>query len=96
MRRHYAAIKGSRLRAIEHYDNNFSTGMLTIRIYISALTLLFLLLVIVHRGLGVLEAVVITCALVFLILDVRSDLQAVKTELRLLNELEKHVASLMR
>ena len=33
---------------------------------------------IANRGLGILEAVVITCALLYLILDVRTDLQALK------------------
>ena len=62
--------------------------MLAIRLYISALTLVFLFLVIANRGLGILEAVVITCAILFLILDVRNDLQAVKREVQLLKELE--------
>lgn len=70
--------------------------MLTIRLYISALTFLFLFLVIAHRGLGFLEAVVITCAIVYLILDVRIDLQARKNELRLLHDLEKQVSALLR
>ena len=70
--------------------------MLTIRLYICALTFLFLFLVIANRGLGILEAVVITCALSYLILDVRSDLLALKTELRSLNELEKQVSLLLR
>ena len=70
--------------------------MLTIRLYICALTFLFLFLVIADRGLGILEAVVITCALVYLILDVRSDLQSLKIELRCLKELEKQVSLLLR
>lgn len=70
--------------------------MLAIRLYICALTTLFLLLVIAHSSLGVLEAVVITCALVYLILDVRADLQSSKSELRLLQELEKRVSLLLR
>ncbi len=70
--------------------------MLTIRFYICALTSLFLLLVIAYRGVGVFEAIVITCALLYLILDVRSDLQSSKTELRSLMELEKQVSLLLR
>ena len=70
--------------------------MLTIRLYICALTFLFLFLVIANRGLGILEAVVITCALIYLILDVRSDLQSLKTELLCLKELEKQVLLLLR
>ncbi len=70
--------------------------MLAIRIYISALTLIFLVLVIASRGLGLLEGVVITCALVYLILDVRTDLQSRKLEFRLLQELEQHISKLRR
>jgi len=63
--------------------------MLAIRLYISAMTLIFMFLVIANRGLGILEAVVITCAILFLILDTRIDLQALKLELQLLQELEQ-------
>jgi hypothetical protein len=70
--------------------------MLAIRIYISALTLLFLLLVIANRGLGILEGVVITCAVVYMILDVRTDLQSLKLEFRLLQELEQRISELRR
>ena len=68
--------------------------MLAIRIYISALTLVFLGLVITYRGLGLLEGVVITCAVVYLILDVRIELQSLRLEFRLLQELEQHIAKL--
>ena len=68
--------------------------MLAIRLYISALALCFLILVIANRGLGVLEAIVVTCAIVYLILDVRSDLQELKSELSMLQDLEQHVAKL--
>ena len=70
--------------------------MLAIRLYISALTLIFLFLVITHRGIGLLEGVVITCALLFLILDIRTDLQSLKLEFRLLQELEHRVSELLR
>ena len=70
--------------------------MLTIRIYISALTILFLFLIISSRGLGMLEGVVITCAVLYLILDVRADLQSSKNELRLLKELEEQLSGLLR
>lgn len=68
--------------------------MLAIRLYISALALCFLILVIANRGLGVLEAIVVTCAIVYLILDVRTDLQQLKSELSVLHELEQHVSKL--
>jgi len=68
--------------------------MLAIRLYISALTLCFLFLVIAYRGLGVLEAIVITCAILYLILDIRTDLQTVKVEFRILQELEQRISEL--
>lgn len=70
--------------------------MLAIRLYIAALTLFFLVLVIANRGVGILEAVVITCALVYLILDIRTDLQSSKGQFRLLQELEQHISELRR
>jgi len=100
--RHYAGDQGRRLRAFEHCDFIFfaaakrDTRMTAIRLYVSALTFLFLFLVIAHQSLGILEAVVITCAILYLILDVRTDLHALKNELRLLQELEKQVSLLLR
>ena len=70
--------------------------MLAIRIYIAALTLIFLVLVIANRGVGILEGIVITCALVYLILDVRTDLQMSKGEFRSLQELEQRISELLR
>ena len=70
--------------------------MLAIRLYISALTVVFLSLVIANRGLGVLEAVVITCAMLYLILDVRTDLQTLKVEFRSLQDLEQRISELRR
>lgn len=73
-----------------------SLAMLSIRLYISALTLLFLLLVITNRGLGMLEAIIIACALVYLILDTREELQRRKLELRCLQDLERRISALLR
>ena len=70
--------------------------MLAIRLYISALTLIFMFLVITYRSLGLLEGAVITCAVVYLILDVRIELQSLKDEFRLLQELEQYISKLLR
>jgi len=70
--------------------------MLAIKIYIAALTLIFLVLVIANRGVGILEAIVITCALVYLILDARAELQLSKGEFRSLQELEQRISELLR
>jgi hypothetical protein len=71
-------------------------NMLVIKLYISALTILFLALALASRGLGILEATVITCAILFLIIDTRIDLQALRGELRLWQELEERVLALLR
>ena len=70
--------------------------MLAIRLYISALTFFFLFLVVANRGLGILEAVVVTGAILYLILDTRTHLQEIKNELRLLKELERQLSILLR
>ncbi len=85
--------------ALTHYTNIYfstSIAMLSIRLYISALTLVFLLLVITNRGLGMLEAIVIACALIYLILDTRDELQSRKLELRSLQDLEQRISALFR
>ena len=69
--------------------------MLAIRLYISALTLVFLFVVLANRGLGILEGVVITCAVLYLILDVRNELQELKSELSMLKDLEQQVSQLL-
>jgi hypothetical protein len=69
--------------------------MLATRLYISALTLLFLFLVVMSRGLGTLEAIAITCALIYLILDARDELQRLKFEVRCLQDLEQRISVLL-
>lgn len=61
--------------------------MFVIRLYIIALTLLFLIAVLM-KGIGVLEAVVVVCPLIYMILDMRE-------ELRDLGSLEAQVSSLL-
>ena len=41
------------------------------------------------------EAIVVTCALVYLILDVRTELQELKSELNMLQDLEQRVSELL-
>ena len=69
--------------------------MLAIRLYVCALTITFLVLSTMNRGVGILDGIVITCAFVYLILDTRDDLKLVKTELRQLQDLEKQLAVLL-
>jgi hypothetical protein len=70
--------------------------MLAIRLYISALTLVFLVLVTANRNVGILEAIVITSAIIYLILDARTDLKMLKAEFRALQELEERISELRR
>lgn len=92
----YGVTSGTRLCVNALWFNLFSMTMFAIRIYISALTLLFLFLVIANRGLGILEVVVITCALIYLIIDARDELQKLKLELQCLQDLEQRISALLR
>ena len=69
--------------------------MLAIRLYVCALTLGFIVVVTMNHGVGILEGIVITCAIVYLILDTRADLQTGQADLRQLQQLEKHLAVLL-
>ena len=68
---------------------------MAIRLYLSALTLVFLFSTWLSRGLGPLDAIVVTCALVYLILDTRERLRLVKHDLAVLRQLEKKLAALL-
>ena len=52
--------------------------MFAIRLYVATLTLTFLLSTIMTRGIGVLEATVVVCPLLYMILDIREELQALR------------------
>ena len=69
--------------------------MLAIRLYVCALTVTFLFLSMMSRGVGLLEGVVITCALLYLILDTRDDLKLRQEDLQQLEGLEKQLAVLL-
>lgn len=70
--------------------------MIAIRLYISALTLCFLIVVVGNHRLGVLEAVVISCAVVYLIIDARDELKTLKAELSLLQDIEQQLSKILR
>jgi hypothetical protein len=69
--------------------------MLAIRLYVCALTITFLFLSTMNRGVGMLEGVVITCAFVYLILDAHAELKLRKADLRQLEGLEKQLSVLL-
>jgi hypothetical protein len=48
--------------------------MLSLRLYIAVLVLVFLLVSLFNQGIGFLEGTVITCGLLFLIFDTKKDL----------------------
>jgi hypothetical protein len=52
--------------------------VLTIRLYISVLALVFLISALLTRGIGVWDGTVVVCALLYLILDTREELRAVR------------------
>jgi hypothetical protein len=66
-----------------------------IRLYLSALTLVFLFLAWMTEGVSVLEAIVIVCSISYLILDTREALQLVKADLNTLERLEKKLSALL-
>jgi hypothetical protein len=66
-----------------------------IRLYLSALTLVFLALTGMDRRIGPLEAIVIICALLYLILDTRERFQLVKADLKTLQQIEKKLSALL-
>ena len=68
---------------------------MAIRIYLSALTLVFLIAASLSRGVSALEAIVVTCALVYLILDAREHLQVTKAKLDVLQQLEEKLSVIL-
>lgn len=68
---------------------------MAIRLYLSALTLVFLIATWLNGGVNVLTAIVVICALVYLILDAREHLQFVKTDVALLQQLEKKLSGFL-
>ena len=68
---------------------------MAIRLYLSALTLVFLIASWLNGGVNVLTAIVVTCALFFLILDTREHLQLVKADFEMLQQLEKKLSAFL-
>lgn len=68
---------------------------MAIRLYLSALTLVFLIATWLNGGVNVLTAIVVIAALVYLILDAREHLQFVKTDVELLQQLEKKLSAFL-
>jgi hypothetical protein len=66
-----------------------------IRLYLSALTFVFLFLAWMTDGVSVLEAIVVVCSLSYLILDTRETLQLVKSDLQTIERLEKKLSALL-
>lgn len=68
---------------------------MAIRIYLAALTFVFLIAASLSRGVSALEAIVVTCALVYLILDTREYLQVTKAKLDVLQQLEEKLSAIL-
>ena len=69
---------------------------MAIRLYLSTLTLVFLIAASFSRGVNTLEAIVVTCALVYLILDAREYLQVTKAKLSALEQLEEELSAFLQ
>ncbi len=63
--------------------------MLAIRSFIVALTLTFLLGALISKGIAILEAIVVMCPLLYMILDMKEELQSFRL-------LEARLSSLSR
>ena len=61
--------------------------MLALRLYVAVLTLVFLVASVMTTGVGALHAIILVCALIYLIIDARQDLHG-------LRELEARVSEL--
>ena len=68
---------------------------MAIRLYLSALTLVFLIATWINGGVNRLTAIVVVCALVYLILDAREHLQLVKGDFETLQQLEKKLSAFL-
>jgi len=68
---------------------------LAIRLYLSVLTLVFLITAWLSHGVSLLEALVVTCALVYLILDAREYLVLLKADVADLRRLEESLSELL-
>ena len=68
---------------------------MAIRIYLSALTLVFLIVAWMSDGVSVLEAIVVVCSLTYLILDTRENLLLVKDDLKTLEQFEEKLSVLL-
>ncbi len=66
--------------------------MFAIRLYVTALALTFLLSAVMTRDIGILEATVVVCAVLYIILDIRTELH----ELRLLEARVESFFTLIR
>ena len=69
---------------------------MAIRIYLSVLTLVFLIAASLSRGISALVAIAVTCALVYLILDAREYFQVTKEKLDLLQQLEEKLSGILQ
>ena len=63
---------------------------MVIRLYLSVLTFVYFVSAL-HRGLELLEAIVVICALLYLILDTREHLKLLKARVRTLKQLEEEL-----
>ena len=69
---------------------------MAIRLYLSALTLVFLIATWLNGRINLLAAIVVICALVYLIIDAREHLQLLKADVADLRQLEEKLSGLLQ
>ena len=85
----------SEIESFNSVNDKSGEAMLAIRLYVCALTAVFLVLVTMNGGVGILEGLVITCAILYLILDARTELKERQADLHQLEQLEQQLAVLL-
>ena len=86
MKKHYA---------YKFDEDNSGENLVAIRLYLSALILVFSFLAWAIDGVSLLEATVIVCSLAYLILDTREHLLLLKNDLTAIEQLEKKLSVLL-
>jgi hypothetical protein len=88
--------KRSNITRLVSLQGHLPENIVAIRIYLSALTLVFLFAAWLNHGLSLLEGTVVTCALIYLILDTREYLHSARADFEKLQELEEKLTGVLR
>ena len=92
----HARWKRSGIAPLVSLQDIYRESIVAIRIYLSALTLVFLFVAWLSHGVSLLEGTVVTCALIYLILDTRDYLQCARADFEQLQQLEEKLSGILR